>query len=64
MTDVVHILPWALLAALLTGLIEFGVLQALRNRSATANIAALVTIPIVAVSVNRFTKTRAEKNPS
>ncbi len=49
MTDVVHVLPWALLAALLTGLIEFAVLQALRNRSATANIAALVTIPILAV---------------
>ena len=49
MTDVVHILPWALLAALLTGLVEFAVLQALRDRSATANIAALVTIPILAV---------------
>jgi len=49
MTDVVHVLPWALLAALLTGLIEFAVLQALRDRSATANIAALVTIPILAV---------------
>ena len=49
MTDVVHVLPWALLAALLTGLIEFAVLLSLRNRSATANIAALVTIPILAV---------------
>ena len=49
MTDLVHVLPWALLAALLTGLIEFAVLLALRNRSATANIAALVTIPILAV---------------
>jgi len=46
---VVHVLPWALLAALLTGLVEFAVLQALRDRSATANIAALVTIPILAV---------------
>ena len=49
MTDLVHVLPWALLAALLTGLVEFAVLLALRNRSATANIAALVTIPILAV---------------
>ena len=49
MTDLVHVLPWALLAALLTGLVEFAVLQSLRNRSATANIAALVIIPILAV---------------
>jgi len=51
MTDVVHVLPWALLAALLTGLVEFAVLQSLRNRSATANIAALVIIPILAVLI-------------
>ena len=49
MTDLVHVLPWALLAALLTGLVELAVLQSLRNRSATANIAALVIIPILAV---------------
>jgi len=48
-TDLVHVLPWALLAALLTGFVEFAVLQSLRNRSATANIAALVIIPILAV---------------
>jgi signal transduction histidine kinase len=48
-TDLVHILPWALFAALLTGVVEFLALQSLRNRSATANIAALVIIPILAV---------------
>ena len=49
MTDFVHILPWAVLAALLTGVVEFAVLQSLRHRSATANMAALVVIPIIAV---------------
>lgn len=48
-TDVVHILPWALLAAVVTGVAEIAVLQLLRHRSAAANIAALVTIPILAV---------------
>jgi signal transduction histidine kinase len=51
MTDVVHILPWALLAALLTGGVEVAVLMLLRRRSAAANIAALVIIPILAVLV-------------
>ncbi len=49
MTDVLHILPWALLAALLTGAVEVGLLYVLRHRSAAANIAALVTVPILAV---------------
>jgi len=40
MTDVVHLLPWALLAAALTGGIEIAVLHLLRRRSAAANIAA------------------------
>lgn len=51
MTDVVHVLPWALLAAVLTGAVELGVLLLLRQRSAAANIAALVTVPILAVLV-------------
>ena len=51
MNDFVHILPWALLAAVLTGAVEVAVLQLLRNRSAAANIAALVTIPILAVLI-------------
>jgi signal transduction histidine kinase len=51
MTDVVHILPWALLAALLTGAVEIAALVLLRRRSAAANIAALVTIPILAVLI-------------
>ena len=51
MTDVVHILPWALLAAALTGGIEIAVLHLLRRRSAAANIAALVAIPILAVLI-------------
>jgi signal transduction histidine kinase len=51
MTDVVHILPWAVLAALLTGAVELAVLNLLRNRSAAANIAALVSIPILAVLI-------------
>jgi signal transduction histidine kinase len=49
MTDVLHVLPWALLAALITGVVEFVVLQLLRKRSATANITALVILPILAV---------------
>ncbi len=51
MTDLVHILPWALLAALITGVVELSVLYLLRRRSAAANIAALVTIPILAVLI-------------
>src|SRR6478735_1161758 len=51
MTDFMHMLPWALLAAVLTGSIEVGVLHLLRNRSAAANIAALVTVPILAVLI-------------
>ena len=51
MTEVLHILPWALLAAALTAGLEIGVLHLLRNRSAATNIAALVTIPILAVLV-------------
>src|SRR4029079_17942046 len=49
--DFVAMLPWALLAALLTGAVEVGVLHLLRNRSAAANIAALVTVPILAVLI-------------
>jgi signal transduction histidine kinase len=51
MTDFMHMLPWALLAALLTCAVEVGVLHLLRNRSAAANIAALVTVPILAVLI-------------
>ncbi|HEY7813205.1 MAG TPA: sensor histidine kinase, partial [Nakamurella sp.] len=51
LSDLLHILPWALLAALATGVVEVGVLHLLRNRSATANIAALVCIPILAVLI-------------
>ncbi len=51
LTDLLHILPWALLAALATGLVEIGVLHLLRHRSAAANIAALVGIPILAVLI-------------
>lgn len=51
LTDLLHILPWALLAALATGAVEVGVLYLLRHRSATANIAALVSIPILAVLI-------------
>lgn len=49
LTDLLHILPWALLAAVATAAVELGVLYLLRRRSATANIAALVSIPILAV---------------
>jgi len=48
-TDVIHILPWALLACALTIGIEVGVLALLRRRSIAINIAALVAIPIMAV---------------
>jgi hypothetical protein len=44
-TEVPHILPWVIQAALLTGGVEIAALRALLNRSAAANIAALVTIP-------------------
>ncbi len=51
MIDVLHILPWALLAAVLTGGTLLAALQLLRNRSVTGNIAALVIIPILAVLI-------------
>ncbi len=51
MTEVLHILPWAILAALLTGILEIAVLHLLRNRSTATNITALVTIPILAVLI-------------
>ena len=52
LTDFVHILPWALLAALAhRGSWSSAVLHLLRNRSAAANIAALVIVPILAVLI-------------
>jgi signal transduction histidine kinase len=51
MSEILYILPWAILGAVVTALIEFVVLHALRHRSAEANIAALVAIPIVAVLI-------------
>lgn len=48
-TDVLHILPWAALACVLTIAVEIGLLTLLRRRSAAVNIAAIVTVPIVAV---------------
>ena len=50
-TDVLHILPWAILACLLTIGIELAVLALLRGRSIVVNIAALVGVPIIAVLV-------------
>ncbi len=49
MNDLWHILPWAVLACVITAGVELVVLRAVANRSATVNIAALVTVPIVAV---------------
>jgi len=48
-TDVAHILPWALLACLITVSLEIGVLACLRGRSIAVNIGALVAVPIVCV---------------
>ena len=48
-TDVWHILPWAVLACVLTVGIEIGVAGALRGRSIAANMAALVAVPILSV---------------
>lgn len=64
MDDIVHILPWALLAAVVTGAFELAALQVLRKRSVAANIAALVAIPILAVlifvvTINGFMYTSA-----
>jgi signal transduction histidine kinase len=51
MSEILHILPWALLAAVATAIVEFAVLHLLRKRSVATNIAVLVGIPIVAVLV-------------
>lgn len=48
LTDIRHILPWALLACGVSTGIEMLVLHLLRGRSVTANIAALVGVPIIA----------------
>lgn len=48
-TDVVHILPWALAACVLTVAIELGMLALLRRCSVAVNISALVAIPILSV---------------
>lgn len=48
-TDVWHILPWALLACVLTVGVELAVVSALRGRSIATNMAALVAIPILSV---------------
>ncbi len=50
-TDVAHILPWALLACVLTVGLEIGLLALLRQRSITVNIAASVALPILAVLI-------------
>ncbi len=50
-TDVLHILPWAALACLLTVLVEISVLALLRGRSVAVNISALVAVPILSVLV-------------
>ncbi len=47
--DVLHILPWALLACVLAIAVEIGVLALLRKRSVAVNIAALVAVPILCV---------------
>ena len=48
-TDVVHILPWALVACLIAVGVELLVLTALSGRSVAVNIAALVAVPILSV---------------
>lgn len=48
-TDVLHILPWAVVACVLTIALEIGVLALLRRRSVAVNITALVTVPILSV---------------
>ncbi len=48
-TDVVHILPWALVACVLAVGVELLVLTMLSGRSIAVNIAALVAVPILSV---------------
>ncbi|MEO5833813.1 MAG: HAMP domain-containing sensor histidine kinase [Nakamurella sp.] len=48
-TDLWHILPWALLACVLTALLQLGVLHAVRERSITVTLTALVVVPLIAV---------------
>ncbi len=50
-TDVLHILPWAAVACLVTVGIELGALAALRGRSIAVSITALVAVPILSVLV-------------
>ncbi len=48
LTDVAHVLPWAILTAIITAGLDLLVLRALRGRSAAAMITALVVVPILA----------------
>jgi len=50
-SEFLHILPWALLACVVTAMVELGVLRLTRKRSPALNIAVLVTVPIGAVLV-------------
>ncbi|MET3805019.1 signal transduction histidine kinase [Nakamurella sp. UYEF19] len=50
-TDVLHILPWAAVACVLTVALEIGVLALLRGRSVAVNIAAIVAVPILSVLI-------------
>ena len=46
-----HVLPWALVACVLTAGVEFSVLRALQRRSVALRLAALVVVPILAVLI-------------
>lgn len=49
MTAFWHILPWALLACVLTGSAQLGLLHAVRRRSVTVTLTVLVLVPLVSV---------------
>lgn len=49
MTDLVHILPWALLAGVLVAVLEAGLLRMVRDRSLVVMLMVLVTFPLLAV---------------
>lgn len=51
MNDFWHILPWALVACVLTTLVELGLLRLVARRSIAMRLAVLVTVPILAVLI-------------
>jgi len=50
-TELLHILPWAMVACLVTAAIEVGLLHWLERRSPQVTITVLVTVPLISVLI-------------